>query len=90
MKSKTKRLNLRISDDDLDALKEACLVLDITVADFLRETAIKKAYMVRAGRAGDLSVLSASVESEVDYFTNAIRLRQSVKEQDSGADSEQG
>lgn len=89
MKSKELRLNMRVSQDEMNTLKAACELLDITMTELIRETALKTARAIIADgkkTSGVLSgpavsTLSATADSQVNYFSTAIKLIKTGKDE---------
>lgn len=79
MPNRDKRLNVKMSQEEMEAIREACILFDMSVADYIRLVALKPA---RAYLTNDMSVISATAELQERYLENALKLRKSAGEKD--------
>lgn len=83
MPNRDKRLNVKMSQEEMDAIREACILFDMSVAEYIRLVALKPA---RAFLTNDISTVSATAELQERYLENAVKLRKGAGETDETKD----
>lgn len=91
MRKREERLNLRLSTEELQILRTACELTNISASQMFRETCIKSCKTIIDAYKDKshpyVSALSATAESQVNYFSTALRLKDSARERGVGDDT---